>query len=98
MINNSSINEQIKMHNVRMEDIFLSEDSFGLDKHDEERFLGTFWDAYQPLAYSICREANKIAGKPKWAVDPILRVVERATIPKEYESVYVVPEGEAYDR
>ncbi|MDO4516004.1 MAG: hypothetical protein Q4C76_02560 [Bacillota bacterium] len=97
MINNSSINEQIKMHNVRMEDIFLSEDSFGLDKHDEARFLGAFWDAYQPLAYFICREANRIAGEPMWAVDPILRVVERATIPKEYETVYVVPDEETYD-
>lgn len=97
MINNSSINEQIKMHNVRMEDIFLSEDSFGLDKHEEARLLGIIWEAYQPLAYSICREANMIAGEPKWAVDPILRVVERATIPKRYESLYVVPDEETYD-
>ena len=98
MMNNIPIEKQIEMNNVRVEDLFLSEDSFGLDKHEEARLLGIIWEAYQPLAYSICREANKIAGEPKWAVDPILRVVERATIPKEYESVYVVPEGEAYDR
>ena len=97
MMNNIPINEEIELNNVRVEAMFLSEDSCGLDKYDEERLLDAFWEAYQPLAYSICREANMIAGEPKWAVDPILRVVERATIPKRYESLYVVPDEETYD-
>lgn len=92
-----SINEQIKINNAYVEYIFLSDDSCGLSKQEEEKLQSVFWDVYQPIALSICQEANTAAGEAKWAVDPILRIVERDTIPQEYASVYVVPEGGSHD-
>ncbi len=87
----------IELNNECMDAIFAHETACAPGKTAEETLLATIWDAYEPLAYYICREANRIAGEPKWAVDPLLRIVERDTIPKQYESVYDVPEGGSHD-
>lgn len=97
MTKHISINEQIKINNAYVECIFLSEDSCRLSKQEEELVQSVFRDVYQPTVFSICQKANAAAGRLKWAVDPLLRIVERDTIPEDYASVYIVLEGGSHD-